>query len=144
MKCGQTLAERPDLIGDEAAGALKLLQGNNKPFPNEPAWEARSPKKPRMRAAVLLPSHRTRPVCPRSPRSRSTCSRVAHALRGSAPPTALCTFFGIFACLVHTEGEAGDTGDACGDNAGPVSGATNRSGGRVAHSIFLPTGGANR
>lgn len=39
VKCGQTLAERPDLIGDEAAGALKLLQGENTPFPNELAWE---------------------------------------------------------------------------------------------------------
>lgn len=39
VKCGQTLAERPDLIGDEAASALKSLQGDNKPFPNQQAWE---------------------------------------------------------------------------------------------------------
>lgn len=38
VKCGQTLAERPDLIGDEAANALKLLQGENTPFPNDLAW----------------------------------------------------------------------------------------------------------
>jgi predicted unusual protein kinase regulating ubiquinone biosynthesis (AarF/ABC1/UbiB family) len=38
VKCGQTLAERPDLIGDEAAGALKSLQGENEPFANELAW----------------------------------------------------------------------------------------------------------
>jgi predicted unusual protein kinase regulating ubiquinone biosynthesis (AarF/ABC1/UbiB family) len=38
VKCGQTLAERPDLIGDEAAGALKSLQGENAPFENALAW----------------------------------------------------------------------------------------------------------
>ena len=38
VKCGQTLAERPDLIGDEAATALKSLQGENAPFPNQQAW----------------------------------------------------------------------------------------------------------
>ena len=39
VKCGQTLAERPDLIGDEAASALKSLQGNNQPFPSEQAFQ---------------------------------------------------------------------------------------------------------
>ena len=38
VKCGQTLAERPDLIGDEAADALKSLQGENTPFEDELAW----------------------------------------------------------------------------------------------------------
>lgn len=59
VKCGQTMAERPDVsasrcssralgpsfadartlsVGDEAASALKLLQGNNKPFANDVAW----------------------------------------------------------------------------------------------------------
>jgi predicted unusual protein kinase regulating ubiquinone biosynthesis (AarF/ABC1/UbiB family) len=38
VKCGQTLAERPDLIGDEAADALKLLQGENTPFEDALAW----------------------------------------------------------------------------------------------------------
>lgn len=39
VKCGQTLAERPDLIGDEAAKELKLLQGENTPFENIEAWK---------------------------------------------------------------------------------------------------------
>jgi len=39
VKCGQTLAERPDLIGEEAAGYLKQLQGDNAPFPNALAWQ---------------------------------------------------------------------------------------------------------
>ena len=39
VKCGQTLAERPDLIGEEAASALKSLQGNNQPFPSEQAFQ---------------------------------------------------------------------------------------------------------
>ena len=39
VKCGQTLAERPDLIGDEAAGYLKQLQGENAPFDNALAWQ---------------------------------------------------------------------------------------------------------
>lgn len=39
VKIGQTLSQRPDLIGEEAADALKLLQQSNEPFPNELAWE---------------------------------------------------------------------------------------------------------
>ena len=38
VKIGQTLSQRSDLIGDEAADALKLLQNANKPFPDEIAW----------------------------------------------------------------------------------------------------------
>jgi predicted unusual protein kinase regulating ubiquinone biosynthesis (AarF/ABC1/UbiB family) len=39
VKCGQTLAERPDLIGEEAASYLKQLQGENAPFDNALAWQ---------------------------------------------------------------------------------------------------------
>jgi len=38
VKIGQTLSQRPDLIGEEAADALKSLQKSNEPFPNELAW----------------------------------------------------------------------------------------------------------
>ncbi len=38
VKIGQTLSQRPDLIGEEAADALKSLQQSNEPFPNELAW----------------------------------------------------------------------------------------------------------
>ena len=34
VKIGQTLSQRPDLIGEEAADALKLLQQSNEPFPS--------------------------------------------------------------------------------------------------------------
>ena len=40
VKIGQTLSQRPDLIGDEAADALKSLQMENAPFPDEIAWSA--------------------------------------------------------------------------------------------------------
>ena len=40
VKIGQTLSQRPDLIGDEAADALKSLQMTNAPFPDEIAWRA--------------------------------------------------------------------------------------------------------
>ena len=40
VKIGQTLSQRPDLIGDEAADALKSLQSANAPFPDEIAWRA--------------------------------------------------------------------------------------------------------
>jgi len=39
VKCGQTMAQRADLIGDEAADALKKLQSSNQPFPDELAWK---------------------------------------------------------------------------------------------------------
>ena len=32
---GQTLAQRPDIVGDEAAEVLKSLQSKTKPFPDE-------------------------------------------------------------------------------------------------------------
>mmetsp|Transcript_3655 Transcript_3655/g.13122 ORF Transcript_3655/g.13122 Transcript_3655/m.13122 type:complete len:796 (-) Transcript_3655:992-3379(-) len=38
VKIGQTLAERPDIVGDEAAAQLKTLQVANKPFENEIAF----------------------------------------------------------------------------------------------------------
>lgn len=38
VKIGQTLSQRPDLIGDEAAGELKKLQQRNEPFSNEAAF----------------------------------------------------------------------------------------------------------
>eukprot|EP00793_Prasinoderma_coloniale_P001226 PRCOL_00004998-RA len=37
-KIGQTLSQRADLIGDDAANALKKLQEQNKPFEDELAW----------------------------------------------------------------------------------------------------------
>ena len=40
VKIGQTLSQRPDLIGDEAADALKSLQMDNEPFPDHLAFEA--------------------------------------------------------------------------------------------------------
>ena len=40
VKIGQTLSQRPDLIGDEAADALKSLQMSNAPFPDDVAWRA--------------------------------------------------------------------------------------------------------
>lgn len=39
VKIGQTLSQRPDLIGEEAADELKLLQQSNDPFPNALAWK---------------------------------------------------------------------------------------------------------
>lgn len=39
VKIGQTLSQRPDLIGEEAADELKLLQQSNEPFPNALAWK---------------------------------------------------------------------------------------------------------
>ena len=42
MKIGQTLSQRPDLIGEEAADALKSLQMDNEPFPDHLAFEART------------------------------------------------------------------------------------------------------
>mgnify|MGYP006131992241 FL=1 len=38
VKIGQTLSQRPDLIGDEAADSLKELQSGNKPFSDGIAW----------------------------------------------------------------------------------------------------------
>lgn len=38
VKIGQTLSQRPDLVGDEAADALKKLQQRNEPFSNEVAF----------------------------------------------------------------------------------------------------------
>eukprot|EP00930_Biecheleria_cincta_P014262 TRINITY_DN12355_c0_g2_i1.p1 TRINITY_DN12355_c0_g2~~TRINITY_DN12355_c0_g2_i1.p1 ORF type:complete len:726 (-),score=110.04 TRINITY_DN12355_c0_g2_i1:57-2234(-) len=35
IKAGQTLAQRPDIVGDEAAEALKMLQTGAKPFDNK-------------------------------------------------------------------------------------------------------------
>eukprot|EP00873_Tetraselmis_striata_P030003 jgi/Tetstr1/450267/TSEL_037303.t1 len=39
VKCGQTMAQRADLIGEEASRALKSLQSSNQPFPDELAWQ---------------------------------------------------------------------------------------------------------
>jgi len=39
VKCGQTMAQRADLIGKEAARSLKALQSSNQPFPDELAWQ---------------------------------------------------------------------------------------------------------
>ena len=38
VKIGQTLSQRPDLIGEEAADALKSLQMQNAPFPDDVAY----------------------------------------------------------------------------------------------------------
>jgi len=38
VKIGQTLAQRPDLIGDDACEELKILQQRNEPFANEEAF----------------------------------------------------------------------------------------------------------
>jgi len=38
VKCGQTLAQRPDLVGAEAAQALGTLQMENAPFDSSHAW----------------------------------------------------------------------------------------------------------
>ena len=38
VKISQTLSQRPDLVGDEAATALKRLQTRNVPFEDELAW----------------------------------------------------------------------------------------------------------
>ena len=38
VKISQTLSQRPDLVGDEAATALKRLQTRNSAYPNELAW----------------------------------------------------------------------------------------------------------
>jgi len=38
VKCGQTMSERPDVVGEEAADAMKSLQSQNKPFPNSVAY----------------------------------------------------------------------------------------------------------
>ena len=38
VKMSQTLSQRPDLVGDEAATALKRLQTSNVPFADELAW----------------------------------------------------------------------------------------------------------
>ena len=38
VKIGQTLSQRADLIGDEAADALKSLQQSNSPFPDAVAY----------------------------------------------------------------------------------------------------------
>jgi ubiquinone biosynthesis protein len=35
VKVGQTLAQRPDIVGDDAAEVLKSLQSKTKPFPDE-------------------------------------------------------------------------------------------------------------
>jgi predicted unusual protein kinase regulating ubiquinone biosynthesis (AarF/ABC1/UbiB family) len=39
VKCGQTMSQRRDIIGEEAALALKGLQQNNVPFPDEEAHQ---------------------------------------------------------------------------------------------------------
>ena len=38
VKISQTLSQRPDLVGDEAATALKRLQTSNVPYEDELAW----------------------------------------------------------------------------------------------------------
>ncbi|CAE8689934.1 unnamed protein product, partial [Polarella glacialis] len=38
VKAGQTLAQRPDIVGDEAAEAMKALQTSARPFPNSVAY----------------------------------------------------------------------------------------------------------
>jgi len=38
VKVGQTLSQRPDLVGEEACEALKALQTRNRPFSNEAAY----------------------------------------------------------------------------------------------------------
>ena len=35
VKVGQTLAQRPDIVGDDVAEILKSLQSKTKPFPDE-------------------------------------------------------------------------------------------------------------
>ena len=39
VKVGQTLSQRPDLVGEEACEALKSLQTNNRPFSNAAALQ---------------------------------------------------------------------------------------------------------
>ena len=38
VKVGQTLAQRPDIVGDDVAEILKSLQSKTKPFPDEIAY----------------------------------------------------------------------------------------------------------
>ena len=38
VKISQTLSQRPDIVGDEAATALKRLQTSNVPFADRLAW----------------------------------------------------------------------------------------------------------
>ena len=38
VKIAQTLSQRPDIVGDEAATALKRLQTSNVPYADELAW----------------------------------------------------------------------------------------------------------
>ncbi len=77
VKCGQTLAERPDLIGDEAADALKSLQGENTPFEDELAW--------RMLAEDL---ECTRPLAPGCPHNAGAPGKPLFAELSARPVAA--------------------------------------------------------
>ena len=39
VKLGQTLSQRPDIVGVDVCEALKSLQTSNAPFDNERAWQ---------------------------------------------------------------------------------------------------------
>mmetsp|Transcript_15571 Transcript_15571/g.21509 ORF Transcript_15571/g.21509 Transcript_15571/m.21509 type:complete len:794 (-) Transcript_15571:113-2494(-) len=39
IKCGQTMSERPDVVGEEAAAGMKSLQSQASPFPNIQAYQ---------------------------------------------------------------------------------------------------------
>ena len=43
VKISQTLSQRPDIVGDEAATALKQLQTSNVPFDDTLAWAVKAP-----------------------------------------------------------------------------------------------------
>ena len=63
VKIGQTLSQRPDLIGDEAANALKSLQMSNAPFPDDIAWRAIA--EDLAHAGPLAPKHASTETCAR-------------------------------------------------------------------------------
>ena len=61
VKIGQTLSQRPDLIGEEAADALKSLQMQNAPFPDEVAW--RTIAEDLQFDGPLAPNHPSQSTC---------------------------------------------------------------------------------
>jgi hypothetical protein len=61
VKIGQTLSQRADLIGDEAADALKALQQSNAPFPDGLAY--RYIAEDLVHAGPLAPSHPSCETC---------------------------------------------------------------------------------
>ena len=71
VKIGQTLSQRPDLIGEEAADELKLLQQSNEPFPDRLAW--RTIVEDLEWDGPIAPNHRVRR---REPRRKAFVRRI--------------------------------------------------------------------